>query len=116
MQCALLIYNHVDTGSSTRSPDAMRRAAAAYKAFTEAMKEAGAYTGSHGFALPSAATTVRVRNGKSQLLSGPHADAKEQLGGIYLIDVPDLDAARSWAASCPSAEWGAVEVRPLWGQ
>jgi hypothetical protein len=48
-------------------------------------------------------------------LNGPFAESKEQLGGYYLIDVPDLDAALSWAARCPGASHGTVEVRPLWG-
>lgn len=114
MQYALLIYNP-EAAPANPSSDEMRKAVAAYKAFTEALKQSGAYTTSHGLAGGNAATTVRVRNGKSQVLNGPYADSKEQLGGIYLIDVPDLDAALSWAARCPSAEWGAVEVRPLWG-
>jgi len=57
---------------------------------------------------------VRIANGKSQVLNGPYADSKEQLGGYYLIDVPDLDAALSWAARCPAASHGVVEVRPIW--
>ena len=64
--------------------------------------------------LSSAATTVRITNGKSQVLDGPYADSKEQLGGYYLIDVADLDAAISWAARCPTASHGIVEVRPIW--
>ena len=60
------------------------------------------------------ATTVRVDDGKSQVLDGPYADTKEQLGGYYLIDVPDLDAALAWAARCPGASHGTIEVRPVW--
>jgi hypothetical protein len=57
---------------------------------------------------------VNVENGKTRVLNGPYAEAKEQLGGYYLIDVPDLDAAISWAARCPGASHGTVEVRPVW--
>ena len=60
------------------------------------------------------ATTVRVKGGKTEVLDGPYADTKEQLGGYYMIDVPDLDAALSWAARCPSASNGTIEVRPIW--
>jgi len=60
------------------------------------------------------ATTIRHRDGKRQVQDGPYADAKEQLGGYYLIDVPDLDAALSWAERCPGAAHGTVEVRPVW--
>jgi len=58
--------------------------------------------------------TVKVANGKSQVLNGPYADTKEQLGGYYLIDVPDLDSALKWAARCPGASHGTIEVRPVW--
>jgi hypothetical protein len=62
----------------------------------------------------STATTVRITNGKSQVLDGPYVDTKEQLGGYFLIDAPDLDSAISWAARCPAAGHGVVEVRPIW--
>ena len=58
---------------------------------------------------------MRIVDGRPQVLDGPFADSKEQLGGYYLIDVADLDAALSWAARCPAAGHGTVEVRPLWG-
>jgi len=48
------------------------------------------------------------------VLNGPYAEAKEQLGGYYMIDVPDLDSALSWATRCPGASMGVVEVRPIW--
>ena len=57
---------------------------------------------------------MRLVDGNSQVLDGPFVDSKEQLGGYYLIDVPNLDAALSWAARCPTASHGTVEVRPVW--
>jgi hypothetical protein len=57
---------------------------------------------------------VRVRGGKTEVLNGPYAETREQLGGYYVIDVPDLDAALSWAARCPSSGHGTIEVRPIW--
>jgi hypothetical protein len=57
---------------------------------------------------------VRVTDGKTQVLNGPYVETKEQLGGYFLIDVPDLDAALSWAARCPGSSHGVVEVRPIW--
>ena len=59
------------------------------------------------------ATTLRVRDGQRLLQDGPFADTKEQLGGYFVIDVPNLDAALGWAQRCPAVEFGAVEVRPL---
>ena len=57
---------------------------------------------------------MRVANGKSQVLNGPYADTREQFGGYYLIEAPDLDAAIAWASRCPAAAYGTVEVRPIW--
>jgi len=85
----------------------------AYKAYIEAMTNAGVLKGNNGLQPTSAATTVRVVNGKTQVLDGPYADTKEQLGGFRIIDVADLDAAISWAARNPTALHGVVEVRPL---
>jgi hypothetical protein len=85
----------------------------AYIAYVEAMKKAGVLKGSAGLQNTSAATTVRVVNGKTQVLDGPYADSKEQLGGFHIVDVADLDAALSWAARCPTALHGGVEVRPI---
>lgn len=89
---------------------------AAYSAYTEALTKAGVLKGANRLQSGSTATTVRVADGKSHVLDGPYADSKEQLGGYYLIDVPDLDAALSWAARCPTASHGVVEVRPLWSR
>ena len=85
----------------------------AYRAYIEAMDKAGVLRNSTGLQPSSAATTVRVANGKPQVLDGPYADTREQLGGFHIIDVADLDAALSWAARCPTALHGVVEVRPL---
>jgi hypothetical protein len=85
----------------------------AYKAYMEAMTKAGVLRTSNGLQPTSSATTVRVANDKTQVLDGPYADSKEQLGGFHIIDVPDLDAAISWAARSPTALHGVVEVRPL---
>jgi hypothetical protein len=79
----------------------------------EAMTKAGALRSSNGLEPSSAATTVRVANGKTQVLDGPYADSKEQLGGFHIIEVADLDAAIAWAARSPTALHGVVEVRPV---
>jgi hypothetical protein len=87
---------------------------AAYGAYMKAMADAGVSKGGQRLRPTSTATTVRVQNGKTQVLNGPYAEIKEQLGGYFLIDAPDLDAAISWAARCPGAQYGAIEVRPIW--
>ena len=83
-------------------------------AYGQALQDAKVVVASNRLRPTSAATTVRVADGKTQVLDGPYAETKEQLGGYFLIDVPDLDAALAWAARCPGASHGAVEVRPVW--
>ncbi len=85
----------------------------AYKAYLQAMTKAGVLKSGLGLQRTSTATTVRVADGKTQVLDGPYADSKEQLGGFHIIEVADLDAAIAWAARSPTALHGVVEVRPL---
>ena len=113
MQYLLMLYSD-ENHWAKMSPADQQEGAAAYGAYTEALKKAGALAGSNRLRPTSTATTVRLANGKSQVLNGPYVEAKEQLGGYYLIDVPDLDAALSWAARCPGANHGTIEVRPVW--
>jgi hypothetical protein len=113
MEYLLMLYAEED-GWVRMSKTQQEQGVAAYRAYTEALQKAGVLKGANRLGFSSTATTVRVANGKSQVLNGPFAESKEQLGGYYLIDVPDLDAALSWAARCPGASHGTVEVRPLW--
>jgi hypothetical protein len=85
----------------------------AYRAYMEAMANAGVLKSSAGLHLAETATTVRTIDGKTQVLDGPYADTKEQLGGFHIIEAPDLDAAIAWAARSPTALHGVVEVRPM---
>ncbi len=85
----------------------------AYKAYLQAMQAAGVLRTSAGLQPAHTATTVRTVDDKLQVLDGPYADTKEQLGGFHFIEVPDLDAALAWAARSPTALHGAVEVRPV---
>ncbi|MBT9333236.1 YciI family protein [Paracidobacterium acidisoli] len=113
MQYLLMVYvNESDWPKLTK--EQQEQGFAAYMAYTQALTTAGALKGSNRLQPVATATTVRVTNGKSQVLDGPFADSKEQLGGYFLIDVPDLDAALSWASRCPGAGHGTVEVRPVW--
>lgn len=109
MQYMLLIYE--DDAARVANMDEWMPTCAAY---VEAMKKAGIYIAGERLRGAAAATTVRVAEGKTRVVDGPYAEAKEQLGGFHLIDVPDLDAALAWAARCPSASRGTVEVRPVW--
>jgi hypothetical protein len=113
MQYLLLLYAD-ETGWGKLTPAEQEQGVAAYAAYTAALTKAGVLRGSNRLQPIANATTVRMVDGKSQVLDGPYVDSKEQLGGYYVIDVPDLDAALSWAARCPGAGHGVVEVRPSW--
>ena len=84
----------------------------AWNAYVGALYEAGVVLRGDGLLPPAAATTVRIEGGNRLVQDGPVAVTKEQLAGYVVIDVPDLDAALAWAARCPAATFGAVEVRP----
>lgn len=113
MQYILMTYVN-ESGWANLTKPQQEQGIAAYAAYVEALTKAGALKGSNRLGKSSSATTVRIANGKSVVQDGPFADSKEQLGGYFLIDVPDLDAALAWAARCPAAGHGVVEVRPLW--
>jgi hypothetical protein len=112
MQYMLLIYGNEAATHGMSEPQASERMGA-YMAYTKALRESGALVAGNRLSAASSATTVRMANGKRQVLNGPYAETREQLGGYYLIEAPDLDAAIAWAARCPGAQTGIVEVRPL---
>lgn len=117
MQYMLLI--HVDEAAMAAmapaaTPDKAYEMAQPYLAYNEELKKAGVWVAGDRLA-PSASTTlVSMRGDKTEVLDGPFADTKEQLGGYYIIEAADLDAAIQWAARCPAAQNRAVEVRPIW--
>ncbi len=109
MKYLLLIYGD-EARIQAPNPERM----AAYVAYTDALKHAGVLEGGNRLQAVRTARTVRARNGKASVTDGPFAETKEVLGGFYMIDVPDLEAALAWAARCPGAVHGSIEVRPLW--
>jgi len=113
MQYLLTLYSD-EKAWPAMTEEQKKQGYAAYMAYSEALKQAGALKGSNRLQPTTTATTVRTVDGKSQVLDGPYAESKEQLGGYFLIDVPDLDAAISWASRCPGSQHGIVEVRPIW--
>ena len=112
MQYLCLIYEDEKQGMSM-DEKAQKDLMDAYWAYTAALKDAGAFVAGEALTPTGTATTVRIRSGKTTTTDGPFAETKEQLGGFYLIDVPDLDAALKWAAKIPTAKTGSIEVRPI---
>jgi hypothetical protein len=112
MQFALLIYESAEA-FATRNNDGTDAYTAAWRPYYKALLEAGIYVGGEPLQVPETGTTVRIKEGKRHVQDGPHADTKEQLGGFMILELPSLDAALDWAARCPAASCGVVEVRPL---
>ena len=113
MQYLILIYGDEQRFAQLSSDPAAQKALyAAYSAYSAEMRAAGVLRGGAELKPTHTATTVRVRQGKPITTDGPFAETKEQLGGYYLIDVGNLDEAVHWAARCPSALTGSIEVRP----
>ena len=114
MQYMIMIYGD-ETTFAMMATDlaAQQQMHAAYTRYSAEMREAGVLRGGAELKPTHSATTVRVRHGKTVTTDGPFAETKEQLGGYYLIDVADLDQAVHWAARCPAAAAGSIEVRPL---
>ena len=113
MQYMLLI--HVDESAMANpTPEMVAQMTAPYAAYTEALVKAGAFVSADRLQPSSATTVVCVRGERTEVLDGPYADTKEQIGGFYIVEAPDLDAAIAWAARCPGASHGTIEVRPVW--
>ncbi|HVB89708.1 MAG TPA: YciI family protein [Beijerinckiaceae bacterium] len=113
MKYLLLIYGD-EKAVLSASKAQVEKMMSAYAAYTETMKKAGVYMGGERLRPTNSATTVRMRESKTQALDGPYAETKEQLGGYFMIEASDLDAALLWAARCPGAAHGSIEVRPIW--
>ncbi|MBI1190752.1 MAG: YciI family protein [Tepidisphaera sp.] len=94
---------------SAKGPEYM----GAYAAYSAALAQAGVARGGAGLMPPETATTIKIRGGRRDVKDGPFIDSKEQIGGFFLIEAPDMEAALQWAERCPAAALSGVEVRPL---
>ncbi len=112
MQFALLIYESPEA-FATRKKDENEPYKGAWRTYYKALVDAGVYAGGDPLEVPETGTTLRIEDGKRRVQDGPYADTKEQLAGLIILELPSLDAALDWAARCPTASAGAVEVRPL---
>jgi hypothetical protein len=112
IQFALMIY-HTPEEFAMRKNDYSDPHLGAWRAYYKALVEAKVYVSGDALEVAETATTVRLRDGKRRVQDGPYADTKEQLAGIIVLELPSIDAALDWAARCPGASLGAVEIRPL---
>src|SRR5690606_13803906 len=113
MQYMLLIHMD-DTPFMSASELQRTQMIEPYVAYTQALVSSGAMVSGERLKPASMSTVVRVRDDRTEVLDGPFADTKEQLGGFYVIEAPDLDAAIDGPARCPAASRGTIEVRPIW--
>ena len=111
MQYLLLLYGDENGNpGGDAEQDVLRR----YGAFTQEVRESGKLLAADRLQPTSTATTVRIRNGETLVTDGPFAETKEQLGGFYLLECENLDEAIAHAQKIPAAEFGSIEVRPIW--
>lgn len=110
----MLIYRETNEELAKRNdPQQADAYWGAWMAYIGSMQQAGVIVHGNGLQPPHTATHVSMVNGKRQIQDGPFADSKEHLGGYFIIEVPDLDAALTWAARSPNASNGSTEVRPV---
>jgi hypothetical protein len=113
MQYLLMIYQN-EAEYAKVDPAALQKVYEEYGAFTQGIIQSGAFKAGDRLQNTHTATTVRVRDGKTLTTDGPFAETREQLGGYYLVEAKDLDAALAIAARIPGARFGSIEVRPIW--
>jgi hypothetical protein len=111
MRYALLLNNPEPTDVEITEED-MEPARAAFDAYAKSLEEAGVLLSVDILEPVASSTTLTLRNGNLQIQDGPFADTKEKLNGVFVLDVPDLDAALAWAEKCPAAQYGVIEIRP----
>ncbi len=112
MNYTLLFYLSPTEFADRTDPEKKEAFWGSFMPYMKALRDAGVIVSGAGLEPPAAATTGRTRDGLRQVQDGPYAETKEQLGGFFVIKVPDLDTALEWAARYPAGPGGSVEVRP----
>jgi hypothetical protein len=111
MKYTLFLYADEAARAQIRA-EALPQMKAAYEAYTQALIDAGVFVATDWLQPSLTATTLSLASGARRVQDGPYASTKEQLGGLYVINVDSLDAALQWAERCPAARYGSIEVRP----
>jgi hypothetical protein len=112
MQFLLMLYADEKAGDAIPAAE-MHAWMEKMSAYQAALEKAGAFVMTAGLARSYEATTVNLEKGEMKVHDGPYAETREQLGGFYIIEASDMAAAQQWAARCPGALWGHIEVRPF---
>ena len=115
MRYLVLIYDEQTASPSPEPPDpaVMGAVLEEYNAYSQMLRDTGAYVAGEALQPVTTATTIRVRDGQTMTTDGPFAETKEALGGFYLIEAKDLDEALELGSECPGAKAGSIEVRPI---
>src|SRR5579862_7292640 len=108
-----LLLHYPEPGAEALGPEALAQGMRAFQNYAKALDDAGVLASAEVLQRSNATTTVTLVGGELVVQDGPFADTKEQLGGSFVIDVPDLDAAIEWASRAPSVSWGHIEIRPI---
>ena len=107
-----LLLHYPEPTAEELGPEALAEGMRAFQTYAKALEGSGVLASAEVLRQSDVTTTVTLAGGQLVVQDGPFADTKEQLGGIFVIDVPDLDAAIEWASRAPSVSWGHVEIRP----
>ena len=107
-----LLLHYPEMSTEELGPEVMEEGQRAFSSDAATLDAAGVLLSAEVLQPSLTTTTVRSRDGVLQVQDGPYADTKEQLGGTFVVDVADLDAALAWAGQAPAVAWGGVEVRP----
>jgi hypothetical protein len=107
-----LLLHYPEQTSEDLGPEALAQGMRAFQVYAEALDEAGVLLSAEVLQQSNATTTVSLASGEFVVQDGPFADTKEQLGGTFVLELPDLDAAIDWARRAPSVSWGHIEIRP----
>ncbi len=111
MRYTFFLYNN-EANFADISPEEIEESKAVFGAYIGSLKEAGVFVDTDWLQPSHTGTTITLRSGERRVQDGAYADTKEQLGGYFVVEVPDLDVALDWAAKCPTAQYGIIEVRP----
>jgi len=107
-----LLMHHIEPAPGDIPEEAIAETQEAFGAYARALTEAGVLVAAEVLTSQASSTTLTLRHGSLEVQDGPFAETKEALAGLFVVDVPDIDAALGWAEKCPGAQYGSIEVRP----